>query len=225
MNNWKQQFERARLFAIKAHSEQYYCEKPYEYHLQAVINVLIRFGTRIDCETNAPLLVAAWLHDTLEDTSLDKEGIAREFGVEVAELVWLVTDAQGRNRKERKAATYLKTKQSEKAIILKLADRIANVEESLQNSAGLFQMYMKEQEFFQIIFALKRRASKPRKCGTIWTTYFCHSGGLRTGGNIYDEARRSGASELEAQRAALLTGEFIGITNKLWLWQITGNIK
>ena len=163
MNNWKQQFERARLFAIKAHSEQRYGEKPYEYHLQAVINVLIRFGMQIDCETDAPLLIAAWLHDTLEDTALDKESIACEFGAEVAELVWLVTDAQGRNRKERKAATYLKTRQSEEAIILKLADRIANVEESLQKNAGLFQMYMKEQQFFSDSLRAEAKSERAEK--------------------------------------------------------------
>ena len=38
--------------------------------------------------------------------------------------------------------------------------------------------------------------------------------GLRTGGSIYDEAKRSGATEAQAQNAALLTGGFVGLTDK-----------
>lgn len=38
--------------------------------------------------------------------------------------------------------------------------------------------------------------------------------GLRTGGGIYDEARRSGATEAQAQNAALLTGGFVGLTDR-----------
>ncbi len=38
--------------------------------------------------------------------------------------------------------------------------------------------------------------------------------GLRTGGSIYDEARNSGATEAQAQRAALITGGFVGLTDR-----------
>lgn len=38
--------------------------------------------------------------------------------------------------------------------------------------------------------------------------------GLRTGGSIYDEARMKGATESQAQRAALLTGGFVGLTDR-----------
>ncbi|MEP6922905.1 MAG: hypothetical protein ABI954_00450, partial [Pyrinomonadaceae bacterium] len=38
--------------------------------------------------------------------------------------------------------------------------------------------------------------------------------GLRTGGSIYDEAIKHRASESEAQRAALITGGFVGITDR-----------
>jgi hypothetical protein len=37
--------------------------------------------------------------------------------------------------------------------------------------------------------------------------------GLSTGGNIYDEAKRSGANESQAQKAGLLTGGFVGVTS------------
>lgn len=38
--------------------------------------------------------------------------------------------------------------------------------------------------------------------------------GLRTGGSIYDEAKRSGATESQAQNSALLTGGFVGLTDR-----------
>lgn len=38
--------------------------------------------------------------------------------------------------------------------------------------------------------------------------------GLRTGGGIYDEAKAKGATETQAQNAALLTGGFVGLTDR-----------
>lgn len=38
--------------------------------------------------------------------------------------------------------------------------------------------------------------------------------GLRTGGSIYDEAKRAGATEAQAQNSALLTGGFVGLTDR-----------
>lgn len=141
-------FDKARAIAIKAHGEQLYGEKPYEHHLQMVGEILRRFGFHSENDDHFPLLISAWLHDSLEDTDLTKAEIEAVFGNEVADLVWRVTDEDGANRKERKAKTYLKLRESEQAIILKLADRIANVESSLQNNPGLLRMYAKEQFHF-----------------------------------------------------------------------------
>lgn len=148
MLDWKTKFNRARLLAEEAHGSQQYGELPYEFHLQAVVDVLLRFGARLDDAKSAPLLIAAWLHDTLEDTEIDKQTLTAEFGADVADIVWRVTDETGENRKARKAATYSKTRASEAAVIVKLADRIANVEASAQNNKGLFRMYAKERASF-----------------------------------------------------------------------------
>ncbi len=37
---------------------------------------------------------------------------------------------------------------------------------------------------------------------------------INTSGSIYDEAKRSGASEMQAQRSALITGGFVGLTDR-----------
>jgi (p)ppGpp synthase/HD superfamily hydrolase len=111
-----------------------------------VAEVLTSFGFSI--ETDPYLMIGAWLHDSIEDTDLTKHEVEAEFGSDVADIVWRVTDEAGGNRKERKARTYPKTRESEDAIILKLADRIANVESSLVTGGDLLHMYRKEHAYF-----------------------------------------------------------------------------
>lgn len=165
MSDWYEIFERGRQVACQAHGEQRYGDKPYKNHLADVVSVLRRFDLNLDDNETAPILVAAWLHDSLEDTSLDRDFLTREFGADIAELVWLVTDEPGLSRKERKPATYRKTAKSERAIILKLADRIANVESSRQNNRGLFQMYKREHPEFM---SALQPASKSATAARMW---------------------------------------------------------
>ena len=134
--------EEARDFAIERHGEQLYGNEPYIVHLDHVHEVGLRFGTTIEEQC------ADYLHDILEDTDCSFEEIWYEFGWYVAHLVFLVTDEDGDNRKERKRRTYPKIRSNSDAIKLKLRDRIANVESSKQNNPGLFQMYKQEHEEF-----------------------------------------------------------------------------
>ncbi len=145
---WKVLFQKAKVLAIEAHGAQRYGDRPYADHLAAVVGILERFGGSLEDEWTAPILVAAWLHDALEDTTLSKGVIQDQIGDIVADLVWRVTDEPGANRKARKNATYPKLQQNERAVILKLADRIANVEESSRNNSRLLGMYRKEHPDF-----------------------------------------------------------------------------
>lgn len=116
--------ERARRFAVAAHKGQRYGHEPYEAHLAATRQVLRDFGYDGD------LAVAAWLHDTVEDTSVTRDQIEAQFGSDVAALVWAVTGV-GNSRTERNADAYAKMQAHPPAVTLKLADRIANSEASL----------------------------------------------------------------------------------------------
>jgi (p)ppGpp synthase/HD superfamily hydrolase len=138
----------AREVSIAAHGEQRYGTQPYETHLAAVVEILQRFGAKLEDEATAPLLIAGWLHDVLEDTPLMREDLKTQFGPQVAELVWLVTDEPGASREDRKPATYRKTRENELAIVLKLADRIANVEEGIAARSNKLGMYRREQAEF-----------------------------------------------------------------------------
>ena len=114
----------ARYYATTKHAGQLYGNGlPYTYHLNAVEQVLRRFGF-----TSEDILQAAHLHDVLEDTKTKKRELAEFFEESIVDLVWRVTNEPGPNRAERNKRTYPKIRESQNAIILKLADRIANVE-------------------------------------------------------------------------------------------------
>lgn len=129
----------ARMVSIQAHGNQTYDEiYPYKKHLDDVVDVLRRFGY------GGKFLIAGYLHDIIEDTSLSYNKVKRVYGLEVAEMVYCVTDELGRNREEKKRKTLPKTASNPDAIILKLGDRIANIEHG-----GKIDMYAKEFEQFK----------------------------------------------------------------------------
>ena len=94
---------------------------------------------RLDVET----LIAAILHDTIEDTPLTREAIASEFGDTVAELVDGVTKLdklQFRDRQEAAAESFRKMllamARDLRVILIKLADRLHNMRTLGAQSAG-----------------------------------------------------------------------------------------
>jgi len=141
---------KAAAFAAGAHAGQLYGDKRYVAHLEQTQNILMRFGF-----TQPEMLAVAWLHDTLEDCDVSVDDLAFFFGANLAVLIFAVTDEPGRSRKERKAATYPKIrKYGADAVCLKLADRIAKVEASIQGNVSLLQMYQKEwEEFYAALYA------------------------------------------------------------------------
>ncbi|WP_067691367.1 HD domain-containing protein [Nocardia jejuensis] len=132
----------ARAFAERAHGAQRYGDQPYVTHLAAVRAVLAEYG--IGGDTG----VAAWLHDVVEDTPITIMQIDEAFGKPVADLVWAVTGV-GESRRERNADAQAKIVAHPPAAILKLADRIANVEASAANNQRLLAMYRSEHTAFR----------------------------------------------------------------------------
>ena len=100
--------------------------EPYILHPIAVSCILAHM--RLDTET----LMAALLHDVIEDTDFNKDDISETFGFTVAELVDGVTKLSHSSDKEyNKAASFRKilqaTLQDPRVIIVKLADRYHNM--------------------------------------------------------------------------------------------------
>jgi len=121
-------YERARAFAIKAHTGQMQGDRFYTCHLEEVESVLIRFDY---CSFR--MRAAAWLHDTVEKSDVTMKDINREFSGFVASMVEAVTSVPAKTREQRNSATYGRVNErGGMAIVLKLADRIANVEQAIQ---------------------------------------------------------------------------------------------
>jgi guanosine-3',5'-bis(diphosphate) 3'-pyrophosphohydrolase len=117
----------AAAFAAERHRDQRRKGKdasPYINHPLALANLLARDGG----ERDATLLMAALLHDTVEDTGTTFAEIEQLFGNEVAEIVREVTDDKSlpkavRKRLQVEHAAHI----SRAAQLVKLADKICNL--------------------------------------------------------------------------------------------------
>jgi guanosine-3',5'-bis(diphosphate) 3'-pyrophosphohydrolase len=79
-------------------------------------------------------LLAAVLHDTVEDTETSFEELTLEFGQEVADLVRELTDDKSLRKEERKRLQIEHARTaSERAKRLKIADKICNVRDILDS--------------------------------------------------------------------------------------------
>lgn len=133
----------AKYVATQEHvmkRQQMYGVLPYTHHLAAVEQLMRDYNV-----TDEDLLVAAWLHDLVEDCEVKLKWVRETFGERVAAMVDAVTDEPGPNRKARKLATYEKTRTIDGGVVLKLFDRLANV----RAGGALVGMYRKEHESFK----------------------------------------------------------------------------
>jgi guanosine-3',5'-bis(diphosphate) 3'-pyrophosphohydrolase len=129
MKNEKTLIE-AALFAAEKHRSQRrksLLSIPYINHPLAVCYVLVQSGI-----SSIDVLVAALLHDTIEDTETTPDEIANLFGNDVLKIVLEVTDDKTLDDKRRKELQVLKAPQlSEGARLLKIADKISNLKDIL----------------------------------------------------------------------------------------------
>lgn len=127
MQNDLSVFLKAMKFSAEKHRNQRrkdVQESPYINHPIEVANVLWTIGDVYDVST----IVAALLHDTIEDTNATREEILTNFGEEVLDLVLEVSDDKSLPKQERKARQITKAPSlSLKAKQLKLADKICNI--------------------------------------------------------------------------------------------------
>jgi (p)ppGpp synthase/HD superfamily hydrolase len=129
MNSETQRLLVAMAFAAEKHRSQTRKDAegtPYINHPIKVALTLMEIGK----ETDPDLLVAAILHDTIEDTETRPDEIAEKFGSGVLDIVLEVTDDKSLPKEERKRLQVSNaSKKSSKARKLKLADKICNVDD------------------------------------------------------------------------------------------------
>jgi len=154
---------KARDLAFKKHKNQRYGVYPYEIHLTNVVSVLLHFGFTFKDEE---IIIAAWLHDIIEDTDIDKTYITTHFGENISAIVKAVSNHKNdkKTKQENKRTTFSEISKIEKAIIVKLADRITNVEFSvLHGNNHMITKYKKEQLLIDELIAPKLNSEKPKK--------------------------------------------------------------
>lgn len=137
----------AIAFAAHKHRDQRRKDQaasPYINHPISLANVLAN-EAGIDDER---VLIAAILHDTIEDTETTEQELVREFGKEIADIVMEVTDDKLLAKAERKrlqiehASTI-----SRRAKLVKLADKISNLRD-IANSPPSDWSLVRKQEYF-----------------------------------------------------------------------------
>lgn len=124
---------KALAFAAHKHRDQRrkdLAASPYINHPIVLADILCNEGHITDVE----VICGALLHDTVEDTETTEAELQSVFGLAIASIVMEVTDDQSlsgpeRKRKQVEHAAHA----SEKAKLVKLADKIANLRDIVSN--------------------------------------------------------------------------------------------
>jgi hypothetical protein len=138
--------QRAVSYATRAHGRidhrRKYTNQPYDVHLKSVARIVAEYTD------DQEMIAAAWLHDTVEDTSATFEDIEEQFGQDVVALVADVTDVSkvsDGNRAVRKAIDRAHLAQaSPRAKTIKLADLIDNCRDITRNDEDFARVFCTE---------------------------------------------------------------------------------
>jgi guanosine-3',5'-bis(diphosphate) 3'-pyrophosphohydrolase len=138
---------KAAVFAAHKHKDQRRKDaraSPYINHPLALANILREEGEVEDTD----VLVAALLHDTIEDTETDYDELRGQFGYEVAEIVAEVTDTKWLKKTSRKRLQISKAaRASHGAKLVKLADKISNLRDVIASPPSDWPLERKRQYF------------------------------------------------------------------------------
>ncbi len=124
-----EQIESAYNWAKELHEGQYrISQEPYIVHPVEVAKILV------DLKLDKNTIIAAFLHDVLEDTETTPEQMEEKFGSDVVNLVQGVTKLgkyQFKSKEERQAENFrrmfIAMAQDIRIVVLKLADRLHNM--------------------------------------------------------------------------------------------------
>lgn len=118
---------RAANFAAWAHCGQHRKGSPREPTVNHLAEVAHLLGEATHGR-DPGLIAAGWLHDTLEDTAIEREQLEAEFGAAVADVVAEVSDDKSLPKHERKHRQIEDTPhKSRGARLIKLADKTSNL--------------------------------------------------------------------------------------------------
>jgi guanosine-3',5'-bis(diphosphate) 3'-pyrophosphohydrolase len=137
----------ALAFAADKHKNQRRKDaeaSPYINHPIALANLLLNEAGVEDQR----VLIAAILHDTIEDTDTTEQELVKHFGKDVADIVLEVTDDKALPKAERKRlqiehAAHI----SRRAKLVKLADKICNLRDIAASPPADWSIQRKQEYF------------------------------------------------------------------------------
>lgn len=138
---------KAEKWATKAHSDtnHLYNGMPYRFHLEMVVGYAEKYLELTPEPLHETILAACWAHDVIEDCRKTYNDVKEVLGVDVAEIVYALTNEKGKNRKERANKKYYEgIKNTPCAIFVKLCDRLANVKYSVEDGGKMADAYRRE---------------------------------------------------------------------------------
>jgi len=138
---------KALAFAAHKHRDQRRKDaeaSPYINHPIALADVLVNEGG----VTDAPVIAAALLHDTVEDTDTRPQELAEAFGPRIAGIVAEVTDDKALPKAERKRLQVEHAASiSREAKLVKLADKICNLRDVAQRPPAGWDLARRREYF------------------------------------------------------------------------------
>lgn len=138
---------RALDYAARKHASQRRkgeAQEPYINHLAEVALLVAEASGGSD----ADLVIAAYLHDTIEDQGVRSEELAAAFGADVVGLVTEVTDDKSLPKEKRKELQIAHAAQaSPRAKMLKIADKVSNLRSILASPPADWSLARKQAYF------------------------------------------------------------------------------
>lgn len=148
----QESFFNAYYFALKAHGDQKRIGG--EKYVNHPLRVAKR--TEIFFPDNEPLVLAAMLHDVLEDTDVDDDWLSDTFGFVVTKYVKYLTKTpkvEGINRQQRFVSDMTHIKSAPKGIeSVKLIDRIDNLQDVSLFKRSFLKVYYDESRMMLDMF-------------------------------------------------------------------------
>ncbi len=138
----------AAHFAAEKHAHQKRKGQNQEPYINHLIEVAELIGSSSDV-LDPELIMAGFLHDTVEDTGVTLAELEQRFGPDVASLVAEVTDDKSLPKETRKHLQVENAhKKSARAQTLKLADKISNLR-SILNSPPVGWSLERQRQYFE----------------------------------------------------------------------------
>jgi guanosine-3',5'-bis(diphosphate) 3'-pyrophosphohydrolase len=138
----------AALFAAEKHAHQRRKGKASEPYINHLLEVARLIASAIP-EPDTNLVIAALLHDVIEDVGVTKEELVERLGSDVADLVSEVTDDKSLPKAERKRLQVeTASKKSIRAQAIKLADKISNLRAILVSPPADWD-FQRRKEYFE----------------------------------------------------------------------------